>query len=46
MALVRMSADEQAKAVTASVPILASDTARLREGYGCVLTAWGGRQRS
>ena len=40
MALVRLSEDESAKSVTASVPLLASQTATYREGYGCVLQAW------
>lgn len=37
MELVRLSADEDAKSVTATVPLLATETARLRDGYGCVL---------
>lgn len=37
MELVRLSEDLDAKSVTASVPLIASDTARYREGYGCVL---------
>ncbi len=40
MEIVRFSADEQAKSVTASVPLVASATARLRPGYGCVLDRW------
>lgn len=40
MALIRFSADEEAKSVTASVPLVASETARLRDGYGCVLDRW------
>jgi hypothetical protein len=43
MALVRLSADEEAKSVTASVPLIASETASLREGYGCVLRSWDSR---
>lgn len=42
MELIRLSADEEAKSVTASVPLIASETARLREGYGCVLDRWEG----
>lgn len=42
MALIRLSADEEAKSVTASVPLVASETARLRPGYGCVLDRWQG----
>lgn len=37
MGMIRLSADEAAKSVTASVPLIASETARLRTGYGCVL---------
>ena len=44
MELVRFTADEDAKSVTASVPLLASDTARLRPGYGCVLDSWSARE--
>lgn len=40
MALIRLSADEEAKSVTASVPLVASATARRRPGYGCVLDRW------
>ena len=40
MEMVRLSADEAAKSVTASVPLLASDTAAYRTGYGCVLQSW------
>lgn len=40
MELVRLSADNDAKSVTASIPLIASDTARYREGYGCMLEAW------
>ena len=42
MALVFLSDDEETKSVTARVPLLASDTARWREGYGCVLEPWDG----
>ena len=42
MALVFLSDDEEAKAVTARVPLLASATARYREGFGCVLDPWEG----
>ena len=44
MELVRLSADETAKSVTASVPLLASDTATYRKGYGCVLESWRARE--
>lgn len=40
MGMVSLSADEEAKSVTARVPLIASETARLREGYGCVLSKW------
>lgn len=40
MALVSLSEDEAAKSVTASVPLLSSQTATFREGYGCVLEKW------
>ena len=40
MELVSLSEDVQAKSVTASIPLLASDTATYREGYGCVLQEW------
>jgi len=37
MAAVFLSEDEDTRSVTASVPLIASQTARYREGYGCVL---------
>jgi hypothetical protein len=40
MALVRLSEDPAAKSVTASVPLLASDTARVVAGGGCRLDPW------
>ena len=42
MEIVRLSADEDMKSVTASVPLVASNTARLRPGYGCMLDPWKG----
>ncbi len=42
MELVRLSEDPAAKSVTASIPLLASDTAAHREGYGCRLQEWQG----
>ena len=42
MALVFLSDDPETRSVTARVPPLASDTARFREGYGCVLEPWDG----
>lgn len=44
MALVRLSADEEAKSVTASLPLVANATARLRPGYGCVFDRWAGKR--
>lgn len=40
MELVRFSEDQEVKSVTASVPLVASDTAEFREGYGCVMQPW------
>jgi hypothetical protein len=40
MGLVFLSEDESEKSVTATVPLVASDTARFREGFGCVLDSW------
>ena len=40
--MVMLSADEEAKSVTASIPLVKSDTATYREGYGCVLQEWQG----
>ncbi len=40
MELVGLSEDDEAKSVTARFPMLASDTATYREGYGCVLETW------
>lgn len=37
MGSIRLSADEEARSVTASVPLIASETARFRDGYGCLL---------
>lgn len=42
MEAVFLSDDEAAKSVTARVPLIASDTARFRPGYGCVLDRWDG----
>ena len=42
MALVSLSADTDAKSVTASVPLVASQTASFKEGYGCMLDKWPG----
>ena len=40
MELIRLSEDVAAKSVTASIPFIVSDTARFRDGYGCVLKEW------
>ncbi len=42
MAAVFLSDDVDDKAVTAYVPLIASDTARYREGFGCMLDPWEG----
>lgn len=42
MELVTMVDDDATKSVTARFPLLASDTASYREGYGCVLQDWEG----
>ncbi|WP_435419209.1 hypothetical protein WAB17_06550 [Parerythrobacter aurantius] len=40
MELVTLSEDAGERSVTARFLLLASDTARLRDGYGCVLDRW------
>ncbi len=40
MELVRLSEDAAEKSVTASFPLVASETARWKDGYGCVLQRW------
>lgn len=40
MELVFLSDDDSEKSVTARVPLLASATARYREGFGCLLEPW------
>jgi hypothetical protein len=40
MGMVSLSEDAEARSVTASVPLIASQTASFREGYGCVLEKW------
>ena len=40
MELISLSDDDAAKSVTATLPFVASDTATLRDGYGCVLKQW------
>lgn len=41
MGLVSLSADDDAKSVTARFPLLASQTATWRKGEGCMLEKWG-----
>lgn len=40
MEIVFLSENEEERSVTAYVPLVASETARFREGYGCVLQPW------
>ncbi|MEL6238263.1 MAG: hypothetical protein AAFQ90_06680 [Pseudomonadota bacterium] len=40
MELVTLVDDPASKSVTARFPLVASDTATYREGYGCVLKPW------
>ena len=40
MELVSLSDDAAARSVTASIPLVAAETAAYREGYGCVLQEW------
>ena len=40
MGLVSLSDDTKAKSATARLPLLSSQTARYREGEGCVLEKW------
>ena len=42
MELVTLVDDVQAKSVTARFPLVTSNTATYREGYGCVLEKWEG----
>ncbi|MCK0129824.1 hypothetical protein [Erythrobacter sp. F6033] len=42
MELVTLSDDVEAKSVTARFPLVTSNTATFREGYGCVLEKWEG----
>lgn len=41
MGIVVLSEDEEAKSVTARVPLLSSQTATFRAGQGCRLEPWG-----
>lgn len=40
MEMIRLSEIQEDQSVTASVPLIASETARYREGFGCVLEPW------
>jgi hypothetical protein len=40
MEMIRLSEIPEDKSVTASVPLIVSETARYREGFGCVLEPW------
>ena len=40
MEFVMLSENTDSMTVTASVPLIASDTATYREGYGCILKEW------
>lgn len=40
MEIVFLSESEEERSVTAYIPLVASETARFREGYGCVLEPW------
>ncbi len=40
MGLITLSEDVEAKSVTAKFPLIASQTATYREGWGCVLEPW------
>lgn len=43
MELVTLVDNPRARSVTARFPLISSDTARVREGYGCVLDEWDGQ---
>lgn len=40
MELISLKEDAEAKSVTARFPLILSETATYREGYGCVLESW------
>lgn len=42
MGAVFLSENQAEQSVTATVPLIASDTARMRDGFGCVLDSWEG----
>lgn len=42
MELIYLSDDDETQSVTATFPLVKSETATYREGYGCVLQPWEG----
>ena len=44
MGMIALTADESTRSVTASMPLVARDTARYRDGYGCMLQDWRARE--
>ncbi len=42
MELISLSEDVPTRTVTATFPLIRSDSARLRDGFGCVLQPWDG----
>ena len=40
MELITLSEDAEAKSVTARFPLIKSETATYRKGYGCMLETW------
>ena len=40
MGLVMLSVDDADKSVTARLPVLSTQTARYKEGWGCILEPW------
>ncbi|MGJ8606243.1 MAG: hypothetical protein ACSHXH_19190 [Marivita sp.] len=42
MELVSLSDDPEARSVTATFPLVTTNTATYREGYGCVMEEWEG----
>ena len=40
MSMVQLTVEEEARTVTASVPLLASTRATFRKGWGCLLEPW------
>ncbi|MBL8656350.1 MAG: hypothetical protein JNJ92_03205 [Altererythrobacter sp.] len=43
MGMISLSEDAETRSVTAGVPLIARETARFRNGYGCVLEERGAR---